>query len=92
MSRMQFLASAGVQVDPTPQKPISYKEFFARTGGGPDTKKGLSVNFTESPGIFLAGRQGFEPWLTESESVVLPLDDLPKFVGIPLAHRATSSQ
>jgi hypothetical protein len=26
----------------------------------------------------LAGRQGFEPWLTESESVVLPLDDLPK--------------
>jgi hypothetical protein len=26
----------------------------------------------------MAGRQGFEPWLTESESVVLPLDDLPK--------------
>jgi hypothetical protein len=25
----------------------------------------------------VAGRQGFEPWLTESESVVLPLDDLP---------------
>jgi hypothetical protein len=28
--------------------------------------------------MFVAGRQGFEPWLTESESVVLPLDDLPK--------------
>ena len=26
----------------------------------------------------LAGRPGFEPGLTESESVVLPLDDLPK--------------
>jgi hypothetical protein len=25
----------------------------------------------------LAGGQGFEPWLTESESVVLPLDDPP---------------
>ena len=25
----------------------------------------------------LAGRQGFEPWLAESESAVLPLDDLP---------------
>ena len=25
----------------------------------------------------MAGEQGFEPWLTESESVVLPLDDSP---------------
>ncbi|KAF0120186.1 MAG: hypothetical protein FD151_1739 [bacterium] len=25
----------------------------------------------------MAGRPGFEPGLTESESVVLPLDDLP---------------
>ena len=29
------------------------------------------------PLILLAGGQGFEPWLTESESVVLPLDDPP---------------
>ena len=28
--------------------------------------------------FLLAGRPGFEPGLTESESVVLPLDDLPK--------------
>ncbi len=28
--------------------------------------------------IFLAGGQGFEPWLAESESAVLPLDDPPK--------------
>ena len=26
----------------------------------------------------LVGRQGFEPWLAESESAVLPLDDLPR--------------
>ncbi len=25
----------------------------------------------------LAGEQGFEPWLAESESAVLPLDDSP---------------
>ncbi len=30
-----------------------------------------------TPSHFLAGRPGFEPGLTESESVVLPLDDLP---------------
>ena len=29
------------------------------------------------PLILLAGRPGFEPGLTESESAVLPLDDLP---------------
>ncbi len=29
-------------------------------------------------GFQVAGRLGFEPRLTESESVVLPLDDLPK--------------
>lgn len=27
--------------------------------------------------FLMAGRPGFEPGLTESESVVLPLDDLP---------------
>ena len=26
----------------------------------------------------MAGEQGFEPWLAESESAVLPLDDSPK--------------
>ncbi len=26
----------------------------------------------------MVGRQGFEPWLAESESAVLPLDDLPR--------------
>ncbi len=30
------------------------------------------------PVCFLAGGEGFEPPLTESESVVLPLDDPPK--------------
>ena len=27
--------------------------------------------------LCLAGEQGFEPWLAESESAVLPLDDSP---------------
>ncbi len=31
----------------------------------------------KGPTIFLAGGEGFEPPLTESESVVLPLDDPP---------------
>ncbi|GEM_PF-2798814 len=32
---------------------------------------------TRVSGLFLAGGEGFEPPLTESESVVLPLDDPP---------------
>ncbi len=32
----------------------------------------------EGPVCFLAGGEGFEPPLTESESVVLPLDDPPR--------------
>jgi hypothetical protein len=28
--------------------------------------------------FYMAGEQGFEPWLAESESAVLPLDDSPK--------------
>ena len=32
---------------------------------------------TRTGSLILAGEQGFEPWLTESESVVLPLDDPP---------------
>ena len=28
--------------------------------------------------LILAGEQGFEPWLAESESAVLPLDDSPR--------------
>ena len=31
--------------------------------------------------FYLAGELGFEPRLTESESVVLPLDDSPKLSG-----------
>ncbi len=47
-------------------------------------KKRAAFSTKSSPFIFLsaillAGRPGFEPGLTESESVVLPLDDLPKF-------------
>ena len=38
-----------------------------------DKKKPASL-----PAFLLAGGQGFEPWLTESESAVLPLDDPPK--------------
>ncbi len=30
------------------------------------------------PFSIVVGRQGFEPWLAESESAVLPLDDLPR--------------
>ena len=36
---------------------------------------------TYNPLIFLAGRRGFEPRFTESESVVLPLNDP------PIAHK-----
>ena len=32
---------------------------------------------SDGPFYILVGRQGFEPWLAESESAVLPLDDLP---------------
>lgn len=28
--------------------------------------------------VFLAGGQGFEPWLADPESAVLPLDDPPE--------------
>ncbi len=42
-------------------------------------KKGLKLKKAENPYQYLAGRPGFEPGLTESESAVLPLDDLPIF-------------
>jgi hypothetical protein len=34
-------------------------------------------NPRERVSLCLAGGQGFEPWLAESESAVLPLDDPP---------------
>ena len=37
-------------------------------------KRKTSKNFFE---VSLAGPQGFEPWMTESESVALPLGDGP---------------
>ena len=36
----------------------------------------------------LAGRLGFEPRLTESESAVLPLDDLPPNLAVPARFEA----
>ena len=39
----------------------------------PDTRKARC----RGPFWYLAGGQGFEPWLAESESAVLPLDDPP---------------
>ena len=43
-------------------------------------KKELKLKKAATPYQYLAGRPGFEPGLTESESVVLPLDDLPEIV------------
>ncbi len=41
----------------------------------------------------MAGGQGFEPRLTESESAVLPLDDPPKFLFIrQTAHKQPALQ
>jgi hypothetical protein len=39
--------------------------------------KKRAVIFRLQPFYRLAGEQGFEPWLAESESAVLPLDDSP---------------
>ena len=49
----------------------------------PDIRKGPPME-----GLFLclAGGQGFEPWLAESESAVLPLDDPPS--APPISSRA----
>ena len=35
----------------------------------------------------MAGRPGFEPGLMESESIVLPLDDLPVLLGSAINHQ-----
>jgi hypothetical protein len=44
----------------------------------PTNRKGLKGSFLKALKS-LAGRRGFEPRFTESESVVLPLNDLPIF-------------
>ena len=46
------------------------------------TKKEFTGWNAVNPFLLMAGRPGFEPGLTESESVVLPLDDLPFFKGL----------
>ena len=43
-----------------------------------DKKKAASQRLLANWLLLLAGGLGFEPRLTESESVVLPLDDPPK--------------
>jgi hypothetical protein len=40
--------------------------------------KNEGPSLAAKPLFYLAGGQGFEPWLAESESAVLPLDDPPK--------------
>ncbi len=47
-----------------------------QTPNTPGKQKRLS-NYAK-PLYCMAGEQGFEPWLAESESAVLPLDDSPK--------------
>ncbi len=52
---------------------------FVEQGSNPEllTSKKMK-RAPEGPFRFLAGGEGFEPPLTESESVVLPLDDPPR--------------
>ena len=40
----------------------------------------------------LAGEQGFEPWLAESESAVLPLDDSPISLKAQLSESIPQDQ
>ncbi len=43
----------------------------------------IQIKKAPKKGLFcVAGEQGFEPWLAESESAVLPLDDSPMWLRI----------
>jgi hypothetical protein len=53
-------------------------------------KKGLTL--PANPLNLLAGREGFEPPLTESESAVLPLDDLPANLCFHYTQEVKESQ
>ena len=46
-------------------------------GQNGNIEKGVKPQYDLTPCFYLAGRPGFEPGFTESESVVLPLNDLP---------------
>ena len=52
---------------------------------GKAEKKGFRLD-GRTPRIYLAGETGFEPIFTESESVVLPLNDSPARDVIPAAR------